>query len=1782
MNKAFKVVWNTLRRQFVVVNEVQTSKSKASTKSVRLTQVSLAVLAMLSASGSFASIEDTIASSTYGNAITNAEAVYDYTGNKAFADGAISSSWIAIHTAGTDIASYFYAPEISVKANGYFVATESSSKTYLGISSGENPSVAKTVYIGTYSELPQNTNYGTFTGTGGSLLVKASDSITVNTRSADYSYTVYTTGGGVADFQSDTVKISTYGKTWAEAVDTLTGSTTKIQAKTITVSALSDARSYGIDARGGSNIISADADSGTITVKTFDDEAGIKPAYGYAAASRVATTSSNSLTAHAIVLQTKSTTTANGIYSYLGTQTFTSSTLDLTSTASAGSAYGIYGIQSTSTTVNSSDYVNFTVVSEAPSGTGVYAVQLKTGATARIGALNGDSLGNTKKVTISSTGGVANYALYVSDSTSDLKIAASDLNVISSTSVSGGWADAVASLGTLSLFGDKLNITTSGDYARGVAAYSPGTVNMGDASTSLVNVETTGTSEVIGIFSLSSGSNVNIQAKNIVVNSQGTADANKNNIFGIHVQNNTQDETAPEGAAQMHLTSDSADGLIAITSDFLGVSAFSNGQMTIDGNLKVSATNAIYTRGNATININTDETKGRTTVLNGDIVFGTTNTKNGSSDNSGEILNAYVNIRLNGTDSSWTGSSYSAYKIKDPETEEITPYQIRTIGDNDKYFGQITGFKLTLANGAAWNVTDNSFVNTLTLQGGNITLAEGTTVDVGTFTLEGNNTLNLKKGSSISGKTEITGGTTSFADGSDYLSGAVNVENGTIAVSNLANISSEADTTIGKNGTLQALSAQVYEKGYKDVDSEDSGAFTASNFKFSSGSTLALADEHFTLKYVASAKESLGKYTEGAATLTMLGELVPTEESTDSSYVPTIDEIGKADVALPNQDVKVSDTGSDLVIGEAKEEHGNAAELNSNLTVKSLDLGSSGSTLTVNNDKTLVLSGSSEEGTKLVSGGDNLTVNVESGSLQLGTSAAKENNGGSITGSVSLSNSSSTLAVETGSFTVTGGVKAADGSTVSVAKDATLTSDVSVSNAGKTTVSGSLNSQTVSLDSAHLSVSGKADVSETLTAKQGSTVSVEGTLSSKSVKLSETKLEVAGNANVSAKLDADKGSIAVNGTLKANNVALTGTELKVSGNAAVTDTLTAVEGSAIAVHGTLNSKALELDSTVLTVKGAAKVENKLTAENGTIAVEGGKLEADEIALKGTTVTIGNDDSRGELSVKKLALGGGTIFLDPAYSEEASAAYIESLANDTVDGTIAVGQNSKLVIGADSLTPLNDALSAAGLEWGESGIGSAVYIAKSLKIEENGGIVIDSSMTSGTSASVNGLKIASGSALIIPASTGDSVITGSGGTFEVAEGSYLVVENVVAGQTLSIASGFDSYETNGTLVADNRLVALRPTTDDGLHFEAEPDTSSMADSIVPNTLVAVASGAAGDEVGTKRISDLLSITNGLTSAEVSSKINSIALMGTASAAQAVAINSVNMINDTLDRHGSVLASYAHNKTGADLWIDLNGSFSKATRYQAGSSKYGFKSDLAGATIGADYALGNGVALGGAFSFGTGSARGQGNGAGIKNDIEYYGFNLYGAWNTPYVNLIGTVGYTLGKNEIKHLGYKGKPDVNTFSVGIRAEKAHKITENFAVTPHIGIRYMNVDMASFTAGGFKYSAKKVNYAEVPFGVSVNGEAKAQCGAVVKPYADFTLAPALGTKKARNTFGLAGSAASDSFSARVANSNLYQGAIGLEATRANHSLGLSYGIGAGSDGRVDQNLQARYRYSF
>ena len=140
---------------------------------------------------------------------------------------------------------------------------------------------------------------------------------------------------------------------------------------------------------------------------------------------------------------------------------------------------------------------------------------------------------------------------------------------------------------------------------------------------------------------------------------------------------------------------------------------------------------------------------------------------------------------------------------------------------------------------------------------------------------------------------------------------------------------------------------------------------------------------------------------------------------------------------------------------------------------------------------------------------------------------------------------------------------------------------------------------------------------------------------------------------------------------------------------------------------------------------------------------------------------------------------------------------------------------------------------------------------------------------------------------------------------------------------------------------------------------------------------------------------------------------------------------------------------------------------------------------------------------------------------------------------------------------------------------------LNEVITVTPHVGARYLHVDMESFKAGGFKYSAEKANLFQVPFGVAFNGKANV-ASVDVKPFVDVQIAPALGDRKVKNKFALATGGASDSIDSRIANNAMYSAKVGVEAAKGAHAFGLNYRIGSGDKGPDDQDLQAKYRYQF
>lgn len=560
---------------------------------------------------------------------------------------------------------------------------------------------------------------------------------------------------------------------------------------------------------------------------------------------------------------------------------------------------------------------------------------------------------------------------------------------------------------------------------------------------------------------------------------------------------------------------------------------------------------------------------------------------------------------------------------------------------------------------------------------------------------------------------------------------------------------------------------------------------------------------------------------------------------------------------------------------------------------------------------------------------------------------------------------------------------------------------------------------------------------------------------------------------------------------------------------------------------------------------------------------------------------------GGLLVASLAdLAGGMLYLDPAWNEEPSLAAIENASE--IKSQIVVGQNSALTLGTGDAQHALTALKDSGHSLSENDVKAVAYVAKPIQLSGSAALHIDGAAENNahTIQPVNGVTVKKDSMLIVHGGSDQPMITGTADhAFKTEAGSTVMVKDAVSGKNIRVASGFGDMTIDGTttIKSSNRVINLKKISEDEtgeLIVASETNLNVIPNVLIPNTVTAVAEGK--DGLGADRINTILDALNGLKDHEVEQALNSIALMGAASGAQTTAINTSDVIQDSLVLHGSTLAAYAHEKTGPDLWIDMNGIFSKANGYKAGAEKYGYKSDLAGVTVGGDYAFGNGAALGLAASFGKGSVRGQGAGSGIKNDIDYYGVNLYGVWNTPYVNIIGTVGYLQSKNEIKQNGYKGKPDAKSVSLGVHAEKPLSLNETLTVTPHVGVRYTHVKLDSFNAGGIAYKADKANLVSVPVGVAFNANLTAPCGAKVKPFIDVTIAPNFGDRKVKNKVGLQDVGTLDSFDARIANNAMYRGKVGVEASKGNHSFGLNYGIGGGDLGRVDQTLQAKYRYQF
>lgn len=387
------------------------------------------------------------------------------------------------------------------------------------------------------------------------------------------------------------------------------------------------------------------------------------------------------------------------------------------------------------------------------------------------------------------------------DVSKDYSIGSNDAENVQITSDSGnsGFALKIIFPAKGTINGQQLTVN-------GQTFYAGSGVELAIGTKGVTNTVSINSSNQYVVYSVNSAQ-VNISAENININSYA-------------------DFAAPavwaQGGGSVSLNGEN----INLKSKEYGLVAFSGGELNVNGNLTVNADRAIGTRGDSTIDINTDGK--HITVLNGDIVFETPNSP-GNAQNSGRIINSYVNINLSGEGSSWTGRAYQEYKVEVENESGVYKYTHSVELDAPDYYGDVTGFKMNINNGASWNMTDDSFINNITVENGGVvnvqegvkefnigSLADG---DKGGITLN-NGIINLQGESQQITATELdgTGGTVNTNSLNNKMSISTVADSTSVTVNGSGEI---ADAILGGNATAQDL-ADVVTTG--NGDSEKSAA----------------------------------------------------------------------------------------------------------------------------------------------------------------------------------------------------------------------------------------------------------------------------------------------------------------------------------------------------------------------------------------------------------------------------------------------------------------------------------------------------------------------------------------------------------------------------------------------------------------------------------------------------------------------------------------------------------------------------------------------------------------------------------------------------------------------------------------------------------------------------------------------------------------------------------------------------------------------------------------------
>lgn len=343
---------------------------------------------------------------------------------------------------------------------------------------------------------------------------------------------------------------------------------------------------------------------------------------------------------------------------------------------------------------------------------------------------------------------------------------------------------------------------------------------------------------------------------------------------------------------------------ITLTSDQTGITNLSGAQTNIEGNLTINAPQAIVTRGKTSI-LSINETSNYTSKINGNISFEYDKTT------SGDLIDATVNLTLNGADSYWNGNIRKTWSTDIDEEQKDELLKIEK------------GVSLTLNNGASWTATaieenqatEQVAVTSLTVNKGTIH-SEGGHAHVKNATISGDLTLNGTL-------TTVSGGTVTFKEGSTLTTtlddSTVKFDgNGKVAGTiNLTSISKEGTFAFAQE-TVDVSTLSFTNALYDIIWADDSQTDITISKKASEKVISEIAQQTNADTQTAAAVVALANANE---TATAEGKLI-------SSLISEAVQSGHAETAV-NEAKKAAPSTAPVATGLAKEAAGSIAKISS-------------------------------------------------------------------------------------------------------------------------------------------------------------------------------------------------------------------------------------------------------------------------------------------------------------------------------------------------------------------------------------------------------------------------------------------------------------------------------------------------------------------------------------------------------------------------------------------------------------------------------------------------------------------------------------------------------------------------------------------------------------------------------------------------------------------------------------------------------------------------------------